>query len=83
MIRRAALAAALTLGAAACQSPSADPDAVGPDGLMSPDKEREITAGVAAQIRAQAPFVTDAVVLAYVNDLGQHLVLATEPQPFV
>ncbi|MBW2415848.1 MAG: M48 family metalloprotease [Deltaproteobacteria bacterium] len=83
MIRRAALAAAVILGAAACQSPSTEPDAVGSDGLITPDKEREITAGVAAQIRAQAPFVTDAVVLAYINDLGQHLVLATEPQPFV
>ena len=83
MIRRAALAAALVLGAAACQSPPAGPSAEGPDGLMTAEKEREITAGVAAQIRAQAPFVTDPVVLAYVNDLGQHLVRATEPQPFV
>jgi predicted Zn-dependent protease len=79
-MRRAALAAAIAL--AACAWPGSKADE-GPDGLMSIERERELTARVAAQIRAQAPFVTDPIVLGYVNDIGQQLVRAAEPQPFV
>ena len=47
------------------------------------DKEMEMTAGIHRQIRAQAPFVNDPIVLAYVNEIGQRIVQTTEPQPFV
>jgi predicted Zn-dependent protease len=53
------------------------------DSELSVDREREITADIARQLRAAAPFVTDPILLAYVNELGQSLVRATEPQPFV
>lgn len=52
-------------------------------GELTTDKEREVTADVARQIRELAPLVTDPVVLAYVNDLGQRIVATTEPQPFI
>jgi len=47
------------------------------------ENEREVTADVARQIRAGAPLVRDPILLAYLNELGQEIVRATEPQPFV
>src|SRR5262249_33087013 len=47
------------------------------------DKEREITDDVARQIRGTTPLITDPVLLAYVNELGQSIVRQTEPQPFL
>ena len=78
--RRAALAAAIAL--AACSVPGMQSDS-GTDGLMPIERERELTARVAAQIRGQTPFITDPIVLGYVNEIGQRLVRAAEPQPFV
>jgi beta-barrel assembly-enhancing protease len=53
------------------------------DAELGVDREREITADVAKQLRAAAPFVSDPIVLGYVNEIGQALVRSTEPQPFV
>ena len=50
---------------------------------LSVEKERELTADVARQIRAQLPLVNDPVLLAYLNELGQEIVATTEPQPFL
>ncbi len=47
------------------------------------ERERELTAKVARQIREQLPLVNDQVLLAYVNQLGQEIVAVTEPQPFI
>ena len=52
-------------------------------GEMSIDREMEMTAEIHRQIRAQAEFVTDPVLLAYVNEIGQRIVRVTEPQPFL
>lgn len=52
-------------------------------GELTVENEREMTADVAAQIRAQLPIVNDPVLLAYVNGLGQRIVAITEPQPFI
>lgn len=76
----AALAAAIAL--VACSAPGEKSETAS-NGLMSIDRERELTARIAAQIRAQAPFITDPIVLGYVNEVGQRLVRAAEPQPFV
>jgi predicted Zn-dependent protease len=52
-------------------------------GELTVEKERELTSDIAAQIRQQVEFVSDPVVLAYVNEIGQEIVRVTEPQPFV
>jgi beta-barrel assembly-enhancing protease len=78
----AALGLALAIGlGASCSSGLPIPGLGG--GELGVDKEREITDEVSRQIRKGAPFVTDPVLLAYVNELGQELVRATEPQPFL
>jgi predicted Zn-dependent protease len=53
------------------------------DAELSVERERELTADVARQLRSAAPFVSDPILLGYVNELGQSLVRSTEPQPFV
>jgi predicted Zn-dependent protease len=50
---------------------------------LSVESEIEIGADIHRQIRASGALVTDPILLDYVNDLGQHLVAVTEPQPFV
>ncbi len=50
---------------------------------MSIERELEMTAEIHRQIRTQLPLVTDPVILAYLNSIGQELVRATEPQPYV
>ena len=79
-----ALTAAIALSAclSLTEGPASEPSE-GPDGLMTSGKEREVTAQVAAQIRKHAPFVTDPISLGYLNEIGQQLVAAAEPQPFV
>ncbi len=52
-------------------------------GEVTLEREMEMTAEIHRQIRAQAELVTDPVVLAYVNEIGQRIVRVTEPQPFV
>lgn len=52
-------------------------------GELTVEKERELTSDIAEQIRQQVEFVSDPVVLAYVNEIGQEIVRVTEPQPFV
>ena len=78
--RRAAalLCVALLLGCAyaAEQNPLKGED-------LSIEKEREVTADVAAQIRSGLPLISDPVLLAYLNELGQEIVATTEPQPFI
>jgi predicted Zn-dependent protease len=49
---------------------------------LSIDKEKEMTAGIHAQIRQQAKLVTDPELLDFVDEIGESLVKATEPQPF-
>ena len=82
-LRRASLATALALLAAlaGCESIPLPENPFG--GSLSIEREREMTAEIAAQIRTQAPFVTDPELLSYVNDIGQRLVSTTEPQPFI
>src|SRR5262245_880878 len=53
------------------------------DAEVSVDRERELTADVARQLRSAATFVNDPILLGYVNEIGQSLVRSTEPQPFV
>ena len=50
---------------------------------ISVEQEIEIGADIHRQVRAQAELVTDPILLAYINDLGQQLVRVTEPQPFI
>jgi len=50
---------------------------------MSIEREMEMTANIHRQIRAQTEFVSDPVLLAYVNDIGQRIVKVTGPQPFI
>jgi len=73
----AALAALLLCGATAAraQNPFASE--------LSVDQEKEMTAQIAAQIRQQAKFVTDPVVLDYVDSIGESLVKGIEPTPFI
>ena len=47
------------------------------------EQEMEIGAEVHRQIRASGVLVTDPIVLAYLNELGQRIVRVTEPQPFI
>lgn len=81
-MRRASLLLAVTLfcGAAPAsvraQNPFAAPD-------LSTEKEKEMTAQIHAQVRSQVPLVTDPVLVDYVQDVGNQLVKATEPQPFI
>ena len=51
--------------------------------LESLEREREMTAEIHRQIRAQARFGTDLVLLDYVNEIGQRIIRPTEPQPFI
>jgi predicted Zn-dependent protease len=53
------------------------------DKELTIESERELTAGVARQIREQVPLVRDPILLAYLNELGQEIVATTEPQPFI
>jgi predicted Zn-dependent protease len=50
---------------------------------LSVEQEQEMTAQIHAQIRAQTKLVSDPVLLGYVNEVGNGLVKATEPQPFI
>ena len=50
---------------------------------LSVEQEQEMTAQIHAQLRAQAKLVTDPVLVGYVQELGNGLVKATEPQPFI
>ncbi|MEX2208443.1 MAG: M48 family metalloprotease [Myxococcota bacterium] len=50
---------------------------------LSVEQEQEMTAQIHAQIRAQTKFVSDPVLLGYVNEVGNGLVKSTEPQPFI
>lgn len=77
---RAGLAASLAL-LVACSFSARDAPLVGGD--LTVEREREVTADVARQIRAHLEFVNDPVLLDYVNGLGQALVAVTEPQPFL
>jgi predicted Zn-dependent protease len=52
-------------------------------GEISIERESEITAEIHRKLRGQAEFVTDPVLLAYVNRIGQRIVRVTEPQPFI
>jgi predicted Zn-dependent protease len=45
--------------------------------------EKEIGAEFHEQMRQSGMLFTDPIVLSYVNDLGQHIVRVTEPQPFI
>jgi len=47
------------------------------------EKEKEMTAQIHAQIRNQMKLVTDPVVLDYVDRVGESLVKAIEPTPFI
>ncbi len=51
--------------------------------LETLEREMEMTAEIHHQIRAQARFVTDPVLLDYVNEIGQRILRPTEPQPFI
>jgi predicted Zn-dependent protease len=77
-LARVALAAAL-LGLAAAPARAQNPFASD----LSVEKEKEMTAQIAAQLRLQAPLVTDPVLVAYLSEIGNELVKATEPQPFL
>jgi predicted Zn-dependent protease len=46
------------------------------------EQEKEMTAEIHAQIRQQAKLVTDPMLLDFVDEIGESLVKATEPQPF-
>jgi len=50
---------------------------------LSVEKEQEMTAQIHAQVRSQVKLVSDPVLLAYVNEVGNELVKTTEPQPFI
>ncbi len=73
-----ALAALALLACSAVQevNPLADKE-------LTVERERELTADVARQIREQFPLVHDPILLAYLNELGQEIVATTEPQPFI
>ena len=77
----------LALGACVCAVVSACAAAQEANPLASSEltieRERELTAGVARQIREQLPLLNDPVLLAYLNELGQQIVATTEPQPFI
>ena len=63
------LAACLGLGLWACAIGRPGP---GPDeGDLSVEREKELTADVHRQIRAQAPLISDPVVLDYLYELGK------------
>src|SRR5262249_55716925 len=80
MRRRAALAA---LAAAVLWIP-APVDAQNPFAReLSVEQEKEMTAQIAEQIRAQAKFVTDPAILDYVDSIGNSLVKGVEPSPFI
>ena len=80
MRRRRALTALAVLflygaGSARAQNPFA--------GELTVEQEKEMTAQIEAQIRPQAKFVTDPVLLDYVDSIGNGLVKAIEPKPFI
>ena len=52
-------------------------------GDLTLERELELSAEIHRQLRAQVQFVSDPVLLAYVNELGQQIVQVTEPQPFI
>ena len=52
-------------------------------GEVTVEREQEMTAEVAQQIRDHMALVNDPVLLDYVNELGQEIVGVTEPQPFL
>lgn len=81
MSRASLLLAVTLLGVAApalvrAQNPFATPD-------LTSEKEKEMTAQIHAQVRSQVKLVTDPMLVAYVQDVGNQLVKATEPQPFI
>jgi predicted Zn-dependent protease len=47
------------------------------------EREKEMCAQIHEQIRGQAKLVTDPVILDYVDELGESLVKAIEPTPFI
>jgi predicted Zn-dependent protease len=52
-------------------------------GELTVEQEKEMTAQIAAQIRRQAKFVTDPVILDYVDAIGNSLVKGIEPTPYI
>lgn len=52
-------------------------------GELTVEREREITADISRQIRAEVDFIADPLLLAYVNQIGQDLAGVAEPQPFI
>lgn len=50
---------------------------------LSVEREKEMTAQIHSQIRSQVKLVTDPVLVAFVQDVGNGLVKPTEPQPFI
>jgi predicted Zn-dependent protease len=78
-----ALAAAVGLGLAlACAGARTGETALGM-GELTIEKENEVTADIARQIRQGIPMIGDPVLLSYLNEMGQRIVATTEPQPFV
>jgi predicted Zn-dependent protease len=80
---RRALALALVVAlCSTCTVARVSESALG-GGDLSVEKENEITADIARQIRRGAPLIGDPILLSYLNELGQEIVASTEPQPFV
>ena len=50
---------------------------------LTVEREKEMCAQIHAQIRQSAKLVTDPQVLDYVDEIGESLVKATEPQPYI
>lgn len=75
--RCVALAAALL----ALAAPAGAQNPFAPD--LSVEREKEMTAQIAAQLRGQVKLVTDPVLVAYVSEIGNSLVKGVEPQPFL
>ncbi len=80
--RRVLALGLLALLAAGLTLPPTSLGALG-SGELTVEKENELTADVARQIRQGVPMVGDPILLAYLNEMGQKLVATTEPQPFV
>ena len=52
-------------------------------GDLTVEQEKEMTAQIHSQIRSQLKLVTDPVLVAFVQDVGNGLVKPIEPQPFI
>lgn len=67
--RLAPLVGIVLLGASAC-------------GTLSVEKERELGEEVSREVRREARFVRDDVVVGYVEDMGREILAGAGPQPF-